>query len=136
MAQRCLITTGAAQSNHCRQTAAVAARMGYSCHLVLTGDPKDSSNGNLLLDSLFGTEITWCEKIHRDEVLSNVFESAWNNGKRPFLIPYGGSSPIGAAAYASAFSELVTQGVITRYDHFRYIIRRNPGGSGSWGKNK
>ena len=106
-----LITTGAAQSNHCRQTAAVAARMGYSCHLVLTGDPKDSSNGNLLLDSLFGTEITWCEKIHRDEVLSNVFESAWNNGKRPFLIPYGGSSPIGAAAYASAFSELVTQGV-------------------------
>ena len=44
-----LITTGAAQSNHCRQTAAVAARMGYACHLVLTGDPKDSSNGNLLV---------------------------------------------------------------------------------------
>jgi D-cysteine desulfhydrase family pyridoxal phosphate-dependent enzyme len=106
-----LITTGAAQSNHCRQTAAVAARMGYSCHLVLTGDSKDSSNGNLLLDSLFGAEITWCEKSHRDEVLSNVFESAWNDGKRPFLIPYGGSSPIGAAAYVSAFSELVAQGV-------------------------
>ncbi len=106
-----LITTGAAQSNHCRQTAAVSARMGYSCHLVLTGDPKDSSNGNLLLDSLFGAEITWCEKIHRDEEVSKIFDSAWNDGKRPFLIPYGGSSPIGAAAYASAFSELVTQGV-------------------------
>jgi D-cysteine desulfhydrase family pyridoxal phosphate-dependent enzyme len=108
---RMLITTGAAQSNHCRQTAAVAARMGYSCHLVLTGNPNDSNNGNLLLDSLFGAEITWCEKIHRDEVVSKVFESAWNDGKRPFLIPYGGSSPIGAAAYASAFSELVAQGV-------------------------
>jgi D-cysteine desulfhydrase family pyridoxal phosphate-dependent enzyme len=108
---RMLITTGAAQSNHCRQTAAVAAKMGFACHLVLTGDPKGSSNGNLLLDSIFGTEITWCEKKDRDSVLSGVFESAWSTGKRPFLIPYGGSSPVGAAAYASAFSELVTQGV-------------------------
>ena len=104
-----LITTGAAQSNHCRQTAAVAARMGFACHLVLTGDSKGSSNGNLLLDSLFGTEITWCDKKDRENTLSDVFDSAWNNGKRPFLIPYGGSNPIGAAAYVTAFSELVTQ---------------------------
>ncbi len=65
-----LITTGAAQSNHCRQTAAAAARMGYSCHLVLTRNQEGSSNGNLLLDSLFGAEITWCEKTERDKVLS------------------------------------------------------------------
>jgi D-cysteine desulfhydrase family pyridoxal phosphate-dependent enzyme len=108
---RMLITTGAAQSNHCRQTAAAAARMGYSCHLVLTRNTDGSSNGNLLLDSLFGAEITWCEKAERDSVLSQVFDSAWNAGKRPFLIPYGGSNPVGASAYAMAFSEMVSQGL-------------------------
>lgn len=106
-----LITTGAAQSNHCRQTAAAAARMGYSCHLVLTRNLEGSSNGNLLLDSLFGAEVTWCEKTERDSVLSQVFNSAWDAGRRPFLIPYGGSSPVGASAYAMAFSELVSQGL-------------------------
>ena len=108
---RMLITTGAAQSNHCRQTAAAAARMGYACHLVLTRNRKDSTGGNLLLDSLFGAEITWCEKSEREKVLAEVFDSAWNAGKSPFLIPYGGSNPSGASAYSIAFSELVSQGV-------------------------
>lgn len=108
---RMLITTGAAQSNHCRQTAAAAARMGYACHLVLTRNESGSTGGNLLLDSLFGAEIIWCEKAERDTVLSQVFDSEWNAGKRPFLIPYGGSSPVGASAYVMAFSELATQGL-------------------------
>jgi 1-aminocyclopropane-1-carboxylate deaminase/D-cysteine desulfhydrase-like pyridoxal-dependent ACC family enzyme len=108
---RMLVTTGAAQSNHCRQTAAAAAKMGYSCHLVLSRSSDESSNGNLLLDSLFGAEITWCERADREKVLSQVFESEWDAGKRPFLVPYGGSSPIGASAYAMAFSEMVTQGL-------------------------
>lgn len=106
-----LITTGAAQSNHCRQTAAAAARMGYACHLVLTRNEEGSSGGNLLLDSLFGAEITWCDKADREKVLAEVFDSEWNSGKRPYLIPYGGSNPSGASAYANAFSELVSQGI-------------------------
>jgi D-cysteine desulfhydrase family pyridoxal phosphate-dependent enzyme len=106
-----LITTGASQSNHCRQTAAAAARMGYSCHLVLTKHSGGSEGGNLLLDSLFGAEITFCDQIEQDSVLKDVFNNSWNSGKRPYLIPYGGSSPVGAAAYVLAFTEMVNQGV-------------------------
>ncbi len=106
-----LITTGASQSNHCRQTAAAAARMGYACHLILTKYSGGSEGGNLLLNSLFGAEITFCDQIERDSVLKDVFNNAWNSGKRPYLIPYGGSSPVGAAAYVLAFTEMVNQGV-------------------------
>ncbi len=106
-----LITTGAAQSNHCRQTAAAAARMGFDCQLVLTEYPEGSESGNLLLDSLYGADITWCNKDERDLVVKQVFDSAWEQGKRPFMIPYGGSSPTGAVGYALAYSELANQGV-------------------------
>src|SRR5512142_1483738 len=58
---RTLITTGAAQSNHCRQTAAIAARVGLDCILVLNGDANAAPSGNLLLDQLFGAEIVWTE---------------------------------------------------------------------------
>jgi D-cysteine desulfhydrase family pyridoxal phosphate-dependent enzyme len=108
---RMLITTGAAQSNHCRQTAAAAARLGLDCRLVLVKPDGGSSGGNLLLDGLFGAEITWCEKSQRDAALRQAFDAAWQDGKRPFLIPYGGSSPTGAAAYYHAFEEMLAQGV-------------------------
>ncbi|MBA4398766.1 MAG: D-cysteine desulfhydrase family protein, partial [Anaerolinea sp.] len=51
---RTLITVGGIQSNHCRQTAALAARLGMRCILVLSGEPSDNPNGNVLLDNLFG----------------------------------------------------------------------------------
>lgn len=106
-----LITTGAAQSNHCRQTAAAAARLGLSCHLVLSGKEEASHGGNLLLDRLLGAEITWCTRSERETKLTQVFDSAWSEGKRPYLIPYGGSSPTGAAGYVTAFDEMVAQGL-------------------------
>ncbi|HET7009380.1 MAG TPA: pyridoxal-phosphate dependent enzyme, partial [Anaerolineales bacterium] len=56
---RTLITTGAAQSNQCRQTAAAAARFGFDCIVVLAGNPPRSANGNLLLDQLLGAEVVW-----------------------------------------------------------------------------
>lgn len=108
---RMLVTTGAAQSNHCRQTAAAAARLGLECRLVLVKPEGGSSGGNLLLDSLFGAGITWCDKTSRDDTLRRVFDETWQDGRRPFLIPYGGSSPTGAAAYFHAFEEMLSQGV-------------------------
>src|SRR5512140_3677056 len=54
-----LITVGAAQSNHCRQTAALAARAGLDCILVLSGEPEEPPSGNFLLDTLFDAEIVW-----------------------------------------------------------------------------
>jgi D-cysteine desulfhydrase family pyridoxal phosphate-dependent enzyme len=101
-----LLTAGAVQSNHCRQTAAAAARFGFRCILILTGDAPRIKEANTLLDSLLGAEIIWTVKEKRDEVLQETFNSCWENGQRPYLIPYGGSNGTGAVAYAYAFQEL------------------------------
>ncbi len=106
---RTLITAGAVQSNHCRQTAAAAARFGFDCILVLTGQRPQRVSGNLLLDSLFGAEIVWGHLSERESLLKHTFEQAWEQGRRPYLIPYGGSSPVGAAAYTLAMRELMDQ---------------------------
>ncbi|MFN2196016.1 MAG: D-cysteine desulfhydrase family protein [Anaerolineales bacterium] len=108
---RTMITTGAVQSNHCRQTAAAAARMGLGCILVLAGENTSPAAGNLLLDHLLGAELVFTAREARDQTLRQVFESAWTEGRRPYLVPYGGSSPTGAAAYAFAFGELLDQGL-------------------------
>ncbi len=106
---RTLITGGAVQSNHCRQTAAVAARMGFDCILVLSGEQPDTPSGNLLLDRLLGAEITFTTRTARDATMKDTFKQAVSAGRKPFLIPYGGSNPTGAAAYAYAVQELLTQ---------------------------
>ncbi len=107
---RMVITAGAAQSNHCRQTAAAAARLGLECLLVLVGPPGDPHpTGNRFLMHLFGARFRWTTPASRDEDLQRAFQEAWAEGKRPYLIPYGGSSPVGAAAYAYALEELLVQ---------------------------
>jgi D-cysteine desulfhydrase family pyridoxal phosphate-dependent enzyme len=108
---RTLITAGAAQSNHCRQTAAAAARFGFECILVLAGKPPETASGNLLLDHLLGAEIVWANRDERDRVLQDTFGAALAAGRRPYLIPYGGSNAIGASAYALALKELLDQDV-------------------------
>src|SRR5216117_4318506 len=57
-----LVTVGAAQSNHCRQTAAAAAKAGLKCELILNGEKPELPNGNLLLDELLGARIYWVER--------------------------------------------------------------------------
>lgn len=105
-----LISGGALQSNHCRQTAAAAARYGFECKLVLTGEKPQRASANLLLDQLFGAEITTVEdRSFRDEVLQKTFDDALAAGKKPYLVPYGGSSPTGALGYAFAMEELMKQ---------------------------
>ena len=104
-----LITAGALQSNHCRQTAAAAARFGFNCILVLTGETPHQASANFLLDRLFGAEIVWAEKARREAVLQDTFEKATAQGKQPYLVPYGGSSPTGALGYAFAMEELMQQ---------------------------
>lgn len=103
-----LITTGAAQSNHCRQTAAAAARAGLACHLVLDGAPR-GPEGNLLLDLLLGAQIHWAGQDRRGEIMARIAEDLRAQDHRPFVIPYGGSTATGAVAYAVAMGELVRQ---------------------------
>lgn len=105
-----LISAGAAQSNHCRQTAAIAARLGLECILVLTGQRPDEPSGNLLLDHLFNADIIWVEdRKDRDAVLQKTFETAQQNNCCPYLVPYGGSSGTGAMGYTFAIQELTEQ---------------------------
>lgn len=105
-----LISGGAMQSNHCRQTAAAAARYGFECKLVLTGARPEHATANLLLDQLFGAEIITVEdRAFRDEILQKTFDDALTAGKKPYLVPYGGSSPTGAMGYTFAMEELMKQ---------------------------
>jgi D-cysteine desulfhydrase family pyridoxal phosphate-dependent enzyme len=105
-----LISGGAMQSNHCRQTAAAAARYGLDCKLVLTGENPKQTSANLLLDQLFGAEIITVEdRAFRDEILQKTFDDAITAGKKPYLVPYGGSSPTGALGYAFAMEEFMKQ---------------------------
>jgi D-cysteine desulfhydrase len=107
---RTLISGGALQSNHCRQTAAAAARFGLACVLVLNGEMPGQPSANLLLDQLFGAEIvTIADRNLRDQTLKNTFDKAVADGRKPYLVPYGGSSPTGALGYAFAMEELAKQ---------------------------
>lgn len=101
-----LLTAGAPQSNHCRQTAAAAARVGMRCVLVLGGAAPRLEGGNLLLDRLLGAAIVWAGDRDRVAVLHETAEMERAAGRRPFVIPYGGSNAVGAAGYAAAFREL------------------------------
>jgi D-cysteine desulfhydrase len=104
-----LITAGAAQSNHCRQTAAAAARAGLQCELVLSGTKPDLPNGNLLLDELLGARIHWSQRAERVAKLRELSDQLRKEGRKPYLIPVGGSNGVGATGYVLAMIELVEQ---------------------------
>ncbi|MBI1793898.1 MAG: D-cysteine desulfhydrase family protein [Chloroflexi bacterium] len=107
-----LISAGALQSNHCRQTAAAAAKFGFKCILVLTGQAPEQASANFLLDGLFGAQIVMvADRADRDRVLKETFDKAVADGDRPYLVPYGGSSPTGALGYAFAMEEFMKQNI-------------------------
>jgi 1-aminocyclopropane-1-carboxylate deaminase/D-cysteine desulfhydrase-like pyridoxal-dependent ACC family enzyme len=111
---RSLVTVGAAQSNHCRMTAAAGAVLGLEVHLVLSGERPETPVGNQLLSSLFGAQLhftgagesAWGElEIARESLTEGLHE----DGAAPFAIPIGGSTPVGAVGYAVAYGELMDQ---------------------------
>ena len=104
-----LITAGAAQSNHARQTAAAARKFGLACTLVLRGEQPPQVQGNLLLDQLLGAEVVWAGDQPLAEVMDQVAEELRAADRRPYVVPYGGSNPIGASGYVAAMEELLAQ---------------------------
>ncbi len=106
-----LITAGAIQSNHCRQTAAAARRVGMDCILVLNGEEPEDPVGNTFLDLLLGAKLIWTTKENRQETLERTYQEAKDEDQNPYLVPYGGSNPTGAAAYTYAMRELVEQDI-------------------------
>ena len=106
-----VITLGAAQSNHARQTAAAARLAGMQAVLILESQvPEPDVQGNLLLDLLLGAEYHVIESAsERDEVIESVSEAIRAEGGVPYLVPVGGSNGIGALGYVSAMLELSYQ---------------------------
>ena len=111
----CVITQGATQSNHARQTAAAAARLGLGCHILLedrTGytDPSYTDNGNVLLDYLHGATVG--HRVGGADMAAEMAALAATlrtEGRKPYIIPGGGSNPVGALGYVNCAVELLTQ---------------------------
>ncbi len=106
-----VITAGAQQSNHCRQTAAAAAQAGLECHLWLNGTEPEVYQGNLLLSHLLGAHLHFSgEKAKgREAALLDLQEELNKSGRKTYLIPVGGSNLTGALGYISAMAELKQQ---------------------------
>ncbi len=104
-----LITTGAAQSNHCRQTAAAACKVGLRCVLVLTPSHHEEFQGNILLDALLKAEVVRCSADAQAETLIRVAAEERAKGNTPYVIPIGGSTGVGAMGYAAMVGELGAQ---------------------------
>jgi L-cysteate sulfo-lyase len=127
-----LITAGAPQSNHARQTAAAAARMGMNCVLVLRGQPPAERQGNLLLDDLLGAQIRWADADRRSAVpatMETVAAELRAQGRTPYLVPYGGSNPIGATGYVAAMEELMEQARKMNLSFDRIVFASSSGGT-------
>lgn len=108
-----LITCGGVQSNHCRATAALAARLGIRCILLLRGTEPEEPRSNLLLDKLFGAEIFYLtpEQYYEgmDEFRRLLEAQLRQQGVRAYFIPEGGSNALGCFGYASAYREIEEQ---------------------------
>lgn len=104
-----IITAGAAQSNHCRQTAAAAAQLQLDCHLLLGGEAPSISNGNLLLDKLLGAQIHWTGDNRKGQDIPVLVDELIAKGKKPYVVPYGGSNELGAYGFTQALFELEQQ---------------------------
>lgn len=104
-----IFTSGAPQSNHCRQTAAAAARLGLRCILVLTPGEHNVMQGNLLLDRLLKAEIVYTESEDENAVMADLAAAENAKGHKSYVIPVGGSNGVGTLGYASLVLEMAGQ---------------------------
>ena len=110
-----LITQGAVQSNHVRQTIAVANRLGMKCSVLLehrleTNDPNYLGSGNVLLDKLMGASIEYRQSgLDMNAEAERKGEELRAAGAKPYVIPGGGSNRVGALGYVSCAQELMQQ---------------------------
>ena len=126
-----VITAGGPQSNHCRQTAAAAAKLGLDAHLVLGGDPPAPQDvqGNMFLDRVLGAQTHFVPKDQRNPKMASLAEELKAAGKSPYTIPVGGSNAVGTLGYVAAMFELAEQlnAMDTRFD--RIVMATSSGGT-------
>jgi len=110
-----VVTVGAVQSNHVRQTAAAACKLGLGCEVLLehrVPDPSATyrSSGNVFLDRIFGANLReYPAGADFEQALADVADEVSARGGRPYIIPGGASNPVGALGYVNCASELITQ---------------------------
>jgi D-cysteine desulfhydrase family pyridoxal phosphate-dependent enzyme len=107
-----LITCGGIQSNHARVTAATGAALGLRVVLVVNGSPQSRPTANALLDQLFGADIRYvASRDERAPAMAAVAKELEAAGRRPFVIPLGASTAIGAIGFARGMTELASAGL-------------------------
>jgi len=122
-----LVTLGGFQSNHCRATAALAARLGMKVRLILRSAEKSPQrDGNLFLDQLFGAEISFHPPDEyngrRRELIDAAMEAERRNGRTPYFFPVGASIPLGCWGYIRCVHEMIEQlGAATKVDVFSAV---------------
>ncbi|WP_111307606.1 D-cysteine desulfhydrase family protein [Confluentibacter sediminis] len=104
-----IITAGAQQSNHCRQTAAACAKAGLECHLLLGGNKPENYTGNLLLSHLLGATIHFTGENRKGEDILSVKKKLEVQNKKVYVVSYGGSNLLGAYGFVDAVKELKEQ---------------------------
>ena len=127
-----ILTESFAQSNHCRQTAAACAQLGLECVLVFASVEPDIYQANLLLDHIAGAKLVFAGKVslkERNRILNQEAKKLEQAGRRPYVIPLGGSVPRGALAYVDATLELMRQCDQGRIDMRHVVICKGTGGT-------
>ena len=114
LAQGCdtLVTGGGRQSNHCRITASAAAKLGLGCTIVLTSPRPSVPTGNVLLDEVLRPDIVWAgtrDYYGAEAAIEEACERLTVEGRKPYRMPVGGASTIGALGYVACGLELVEQ---------------------------
>ncbi len=127
-----LITCGGLQSNHARATAAAAAKLGMKCHLVLGGEKPSLPEGNLFLDRMLGTSVTYAEGytlIETEDLMKNIAEDYRKKGFNPCLIPLGASDSTGSLGYVRAVKEMMEQFSTSGFEPDHIICPTGSGGT-------
>ena len=120
-----IVTVGAIQSNHARQTAAACAKLGLKCLIVLEQRLKDApeiymNSGNVFLNRIFGAEMILCPNDRDvEDYAKEIIESKRKNGENPYFIPVGGSNHLGELGYIECMREIVDN---QNKDPFTHII--------------
>jgi D-cysteine desulfhydrase len=107
-----VVTCGAVASNHCRATAAAARRLGIDSLLFLRGEDPGARDGNLLLDAMLGAELRFITPeayARRGDIMAAAADDARARGRRPYVIPEGGSNARGALGYVACVDEIAAQ---------------------------
>ncbi len=129
-----VITFGAIQSNHARQTAAACAKVGLECHLILVRSvawdhPEYETNANVLLDKLLGAHVHRCDPADAKATTQAVQRELASAGKSIYLIPTGGSNALGALGYVRCARELLEQSAALGFHADRVVHATSSGGT-------